>query len=83
MRPQWLQQPHPHRCTGCLQPGQLGDGELLQLNEGRAHGQEGVPQQGAGSRRRVRLHLALLQPNARHSTLGYVSPIQSEQAQEA
>ena len=29
--------------------GQLGDGELLQFIEDRAHGQEGVPLQGAGS----------------------------------
>ena len=63
--------------------GQLGDGELLQLNEDRAHGQEGVPQQGQARADVFDYIERFYNPTRRHSTLGYVSPLQLEQAQEA
>src|SRR5690606_5305626 len=39
----------------------LGDGELLQVAQGRTHGSKGVSDPGPGSGRRVRLHRAVLQ----------------------
>jgi hypothetical protein len=63
--------------------GQLGHGELLQFIEDGAHGPQGVQDQSASSRDVFDYIERFYNPTRRHSTLGYVSPIQFEKAQEA
>ena len=63
----WLTRPRSQRSLSdevLGAQGQLGHGELLQLPQDRAHGQEGVPHTRAGPFRCVRLHRVLLQPDA-------------------
>ena len=50
--------------------GQLGDGELLQLTEDRAHGQQGLPQSRAGQADVFDYIERFYNPTRRHSTLG-------------
>jgi hypothetical protein len=57
----WHHLPHEPCGRGV---GQLGHGELLQFNEDGTHCQEGLPQPRAGPGGCVRLHRALLQPQA-------------------
>jgi putative transposase len=64
--------------------GQLGHGELLQLAEDRAHSPQGLPTRDEQARSDVFDYIErFYNPTRRHSTLGYVSPIEFEKAREA
>lgn len=58
--------------------GQCGHGELLLVAQDRAHGTQSLQDQRCRQTGCVRLHRALLQSSAAHSTLGYLSPVEFE-----
>lgn len=61
----------------------LVNGKLLQLSQDRTHVTKGVPYRPLCSLRRARLYRAHLESYADHSTLGYVTPVQLEEATKA